>query len=915
MIKKTTAFIILICCMTGVCLGQALIKGTVRDSIQRESMSNIAVVLLNSSDSVLEATTRTAADGSFQLKGINMGSYLLLVAAANYADYTDILKVENGQKELSLGKIYMTTKTRLLQEVVIKNARGAITIKGDTTEFVADSFHLSSGASVEELLKRLPSFQVDRHGKITAQGETVKKVLVDGEEFFGDDPTLVTKNMQASMIDKVQLYDKKSDLAIATGINDGVKEKTINLQLKEDSKKGAFGSVAVAAGLQGYFQNQAMVNMFRNKRQISAYATWANTGQISLNQQTSEKYNVKKDESVTRDSELDTWSGSYEGQGIPAVFNGGLHFSDKWNGGKQGLNANYGITDLSVEGNTRTLTQQSLPGVARYIRTEQAFKNNIFRNNADGSFDLRPDSLTTIKLTTVGGVYRKTTENRYQTATTLADSARLNDGTRALNNNMDRGNIQAGLLMTRKLGKKGRSLSLELNENYIDENNEAFLQAQNIFYRPSGDSTDTIDQRRTDVSRSLYLNGKMIYTQPLSQTMVMILNYGLSANSSKSIIHTYNHSGDGKYDRLDSALSSDYQFNQLINRGGIAFSYNSRKIHLNYGLDMGIVDLVQDNRANSMKVSRRFNNWYPNAELVYVIRLQQSVSVYYKGENSMPTIKQLQPVASFSDPLNIYAGNPDLRPSYKHVMGIRYNVYQPAGEKYLFSNFNYAFSDNQITTNVYTNDAGKNVYQYLDVAGSSNYWGYLGIGRKIEEARMHIGANANVRGSRYISYTNAVKNTLQGNMYGVELYANTYRDNLYDLNLKLGADYNTNKSSLQTSLPVNYWNFSINPEVTFTIPGGFQLHTDVNWMIRGKTQAFNDNLNVFLWNAWIGRKLIRNGSLQLRASANDLLNQNKGFSRAISDNFIVQQDYTTVQQFFLLSLNWNFSKQTGTTGQ
>lgn len=904
--RKAITFLVLFCCSFSHSFAQTMISGVVRDSIQHESMTDIAIVLMTKKDSMLVKSVRTDSTGYFRISGVDAGAYIILVSSATYVDYTDFVNA-SGRQHIDLGKINMITRSKLLQEVVVKGALASITIKGDTTEFVADSFHLQSGASVEDLLKRLPGIRIDKDGKITAQGETVKKVLVDGEEFFGDDPTLVTKNLRADIIDKVQLYDKKSDLAIATGINDGVKDKTINLKLKEDSRKGDFGKIVAGAGLNGYYENQAMINLFKNKQKISFYGTWANTGRIGLGTQDNEKYNVGKNESVTRDSELDTWNGNYEGQGIPVARTGGIHFSDKWNEDRQAVSLNYRIAGLTVEGSNNTITQNNLPGEIIYSRTNHTFRNNSIKNKLTGDSEIKPDSATSVKLSMTGSLNHKTTDNYYLTSTSRGDSTLLNSGTRQLNNSGNLGNLNTNILITKKLQKKGRSISLNLHENYIDDNTEGFINTMNTFHKGWGDSVVSIIQRKTDVSRSLYLDGKAVFTEPLSRSLVMSVSYGLFVNTSKSEVATYNKSTEGKYDKKDSTLSNNYQFDQRIHQGGIVFNYNTNKVHLNYGVDVGLANLVQANENNSTRLNRNFVNWYPSAEIAYVIKMQKSISAYYKGNNQMPAINQLQPVPNINDPLNIYIGNPELNPSYTNVLGLRYNSYQTAGEKYLFSNFNYAFSGNQITTNTFTDSSGRNIYRYLNVAGNSNYWGYLGLGKKLLKLDINAGLNVNVSGGRGVNFSNSIKNVLSNHSYGLELYANKYKADLFDLSMKLVASYNSYKSSLQESAPVNYWSYNISPDITFFIPGGFQLHTDFNYQIRQKTTVFRDNLNVFLWNAWLNKNLIKDGSLSARFSANDLLNQNKGFSRSVSGNFIMQNNYTTIQQFFLLSVNWNFT--------
>src|SRR6478609_6961813 len=227
------------------------ISGKIADTSEHVALGNAVVSILRPKDSVLITFTRTKPGGEFVLKQVPAGSYLLMVTYPKFADYVELLKLDSAN--IDLGKINIIRKSELLKEVVVTQKLGAIRMKGDTLAFMADSFKVKEGANVEELLKKLPGIQVNKNGEITAQGEKVQKVLVDGEEFFSDDPAVVTQNLRADAIDKVQVFDKKSDQAAFTGIDDGEKQKTINLQLKEDRKKGYFGKAKLAGGLPDKF--------------------------------------------------------------------------------------------------------------------------------------------------------------------------------------------------------------------------------------------------------------------------------------------------------------------------------------------------------------------------------------------------------------------------------------------------------------------------------------------------------------------------------------------------------------------------------------------------------------------------------------------------------------------------------------
>ena len=287
--KRTMLLLCLLITVTCGFAQHAAIKGIVSDTSNRENLPNAVISVLQTKDSILLKFTRSNTQGKFSLGNLPAGKFILLVTYPKYADYVEQITLTDTSV-LDLSKVALILKAKLLEEVVIKQKVSAIKIKGDTTEFTADSFHVQANATVEELLKKLPGIQVDKNGKITAQGETVQKVLVDGEEFFGDDPTLVTQNLRADMIDKVQVYDKKSDQAAFTGIDDGEKTKTINLKMKDNKKNGYFGKVDVGGGTAGYYNEQVLFNLFKKKMKFSAYGILSNTGKTGLNWNDRDKY-------------------------------------------------------------------------------------------------------------------------------------------------------------------------------------------------------------------------------------------------------------------------------------------------------------------------------------------------------------------------------------------------------------------------------------------------------------------------------------------------------------------------------------------------------------------------------------------------------------------------------------------------
>ncbi len=288
-IKAFSFFIFIFLTISAHAQNLYTVKGVVADTASNIKLGNAVVSILNAKDSILIGFKRTDILGAFSIKITQPGAFILRVSYPGYVGYAERFALDD-KKIIDFGQLHLNLKSRFLKEIIVRGEAVAVKIKGDTTEFNASSYVIEPHAKVENLLKQLPGLRIDQNGKITANGDAVKKVLVDGEEFFGDDPTLVTRNIRGDMVDKVQLYNKKSDQATFTGIDDGKEEKTINIKLKEDKKNGYFGKLEGGVGNDGYYEAQAMLNSFKKNNKLAAYGISGNNGKIGLGWQDNAKY-------------------------------------------------------------------------------------------------------------------------------------------------------------------------------------------------------------------------------------------------------------------------------------------------------------------------------------------------------------------------------------------------------------------------------------------------------------------------------------------------------------------------------------------------------------------------------------------------------------------------------------------------
>ncbi|HVZ26472.1 MAG TPA: outer membrane beta-barrel protein [Sediminibacterium sp.] len=915
--KKLTALLTALCCFTfsTAWCQQSSVKGTITDTLNKQNLSNAVISVLRAKDSILLRYSRSDLQGHFTVQGLPAIPVVVLVTYPNYADYTDTFTIAAG-KDLNLGTIPLITKAHLLEEVVVKQTVGAIKMKGDTMEYKADSFHVEANANVEELLKKMPGIQVDKNGQITAQGQKVQKVLVDGEEFFGDDPTLVTQNIRADMVDKVQVYDKKSEQAAFTGIDDGEKTRTLNLKLKDDKKKGFFGKADLGAGTEGYYNEQLMFNRFRKKEKFSAFGILSNTGKTGLNWQDQRSYGDNSTNIAFMDGgdvvfmgsggdDLEGWGGNYNGQGYPKVKTGGLHYDNKWNDDKQTINGNYKILNLGVTGSNTTSTQYILPDTVYYNNQTQQFKNEITRNKLNGSYAIDFDSTSNLKILADGGFDHKITNNLYTSDARASDQSLVNQGNRSINTVGDNNSFNTSLLWRKKLKKKGRTISLNVKENYSTTVSTGYLYADNQYYKGGIQVGQQItDQLKTTNTKALAFDSRLTYTEPLSKVSSLIVNYGITLNNSSSTRNSFNKSGTGKYDTIDSVYSNDYTYNILTQRGGLNYSMIKKKVRVNLGNSVGYTSYNQVDHQNNLTGNRNFVNWFPNANMSYSFTSQRQLSLYYNGSTSQPSLQQIQPLKTNDDPLNIVVGNPDLKPSFRNNISLSYYDFKAMAGKDFYMSANFSSTNNAFANKEIVDSIGRRYSQAINVDGNRNYSIYANYGFKFKKT--NIGLNTNYNASRFVNIVNNLENITNSQTVSFGTYVARQVEKVYDNSISANASYTTSTSSIQSNISTHYWTFNISPNFDFYLPGKTQLHTECDFIFRQKTSAFDQNNNVILWSGWIGKKLLKGDAMLIKLQANDILNRNIGFNRSVNTNFITQNTYSTIQRYFMLSLVWNF---------
>lgn len=915
--KKSLATLLLLCSFFFADAQATKISGTVVESSDGKAVKNAVVALLSTTDTTFIEFSRTTADGDFSLKDVEAGNYIFMVMHPVFADYVEEISI-NGQN-LKMPPIKMIAKSKLLEEVIIKSG-APMRIKGDTTFYTADSFNVSANANVEELLKKLPGIQVDKDGKITAMGENVSKVLVDGEEFFGDDPGMAVKNLRADAVKEVQVFDKKSDQAEFTGIDDGNTQKTINLKLKDNKKRGYFGKIDLAGGLNkrinDRYNNNLMFSTFKGKRKLSAYFLNGNTGQDGLSWEDNEKYGEAMDFSdfdgsgvyfvnYTSNAE-ETYINPQNG--FLTNINSGIQYSNKWGQSKLNISPKFNSQDYY---NTQDYFKQTTVGDSSLFETAKS-ASNIDRYNikTSATADIQFDSSNSVKISLKGNFYHSESDEFRNSITQGDNSTVKNTSFRKNDINSDKQSLMANILFKHKFKKARRTFTLaadikSLNSeaiNYLESNNEIYFDGLPAYLISQ-------DQRTNTKSNTLTLSATAVYTEPLNKNFSLEISHEVLVNNGNNNQITYTYSPvTGKYDDLLDSLTNDFKQDVITNKPSIKINYSTKKLKYNFGTGFGITDFKLTDKTISKDYVRNFTNFYPSATLVYSYKSNASLRINYNGNTTQPSINQLQPLKNNNDYFYQYLGNPDLKTTFSNNLRISHNNYNFLKDRYLYQSLNIRLTNNSITNNrIIDLDSGKTTIQPINTNGNLSVSFYAGGGFKVKKYNVRVGFNPFISYNRYAEFINSIKSFSNTVNTGINVYLNKSDDKKYDLSLSNNFSYNRNKLTQQTTI-LNYTTNTLSFEGTVYYKKVWSINTEYDFYARGKTQQLDKGLNSNLWNAKLQRTFAKD-EFTAYVKVRDILKDDKGIDRNIYGNTLTEIRNDRLQRYWLVGFIWNFKNK------
>ena len=914
MIKKA---ILAFCILGGLLAGfqanaqNITIDGTIMDSVLKKTLTSATVSLANAKDSSLINFTRANEDGFFQFKNIVPGKYLLSVSYIGYQPLWLGLKMGTTNK-LSLGNVYLTDASQI-SSVTVTARRPPVVINGDSIEFNSENFKTVPNAVVEDMLKKMPGIEVDKAGAITVNGKSVTKVYVNGKEFFTGDPKMATRNLPADAVDKIQVYDRKSDQAMFTGIDDGNEETAINIKTKKDRKQSTFGKIGSAFGTPGRFDGQGNVNRINNDEQYSFIGTANNVNKQNFNNGDIANFSGggggRGGGGVTLNFSGGDGGTDANARGVAETYSLGGNYSNVLNDKKMDFNTNANVSDVSRYNTSNSFTQNLIPG-NNFNRTSNSISNT--RNQQQRlnlTIDNKVSETFSYRYTPSFSKQHNTSSSESSTYTTLPDGTPTNATATKSSSVSDATNISNTLLLRKKFQKKGRTISSTLTQGFNESIANGDQFTDQIFYTLGVITKDSIlDQqnKRKGITESYSAN--VVYTEPITKKSLLEFNAYLNQNNSSSSRRVFDkNNANTQYDLLNTRLTNEFNSEYTYAGGGMNYRLNQKKYNFSTGFSMQNAMLNGVNTSTNTKIKQEFKDILPAAVFQYNFSQTQNLNFTYRTSTNQPTLTQLQPVLDQSNINNQTIGNPNLQRTYNHNLNLRFFSTKILAQRNFFALLNAQFADNSIVNydsilpTRQTLSKPVNVNGIYRVNATMNY----GFGVKKLYSRINFGLNAGYNNN--VNYANGVLNTIIIKSFSPNITYSFSLDEVIDINLVARHNYNNTNNAINKALNTNFITRVYNADIINYLPFNIVVNQTLNYTINeGRAPGFNTAVPI--WNASISKFFLKNKRAELKISAFDILNKNIGVSRNVSQNQIVDQSYNVINQYFLIGFTYSLQK-------
>ena len=924
------------------------LKGRLTDKADNKGMAGATIKLTLKSDSLQTRSVITDSKGNFEFKNLMAQAYILKTSSVGYENILQQITLQASNKDVLIFSV--AKKSTVLGEVVVTSKVAPVRQRGDTTEFSASQFKVNPDATAEDMIKKLPGLVIGKDGSVTAMGEQVKKVTVDGRDFFGDDATAALRNLPAEVIDKIQVFDKLSDQAAFTGFDDGNSSKAINIVTKAGMRNGQFGRVYAGAGTDGRYNAGGNISLFKKNRRLSLVGLTNN-----INQQNFASQDLL---GVTSSGGGNRGGGGSRGGGAGGFGGGGNRGGGGFSGGGNTNNFTVGQQDGISNTNSFGINYSDLWGKKTEVSGSYFFNNNNTNNNQlsnaeyfqptgknqfynENTISSTKNFNHRISLRIEQKIDDKnslsfTPSFSFQNNKSLTDISGNNfySSVEPISKSISKTdtkssgyNFNNNILFRHAFAKKGRTISVNIGTSLNKKDGETYILNSNKYYRTGTNLNDSLQQFTDVVNNGFQFSANIAYTEAVGKKGQLQFNYTPSYSKSKADQEAYKYDYvGGKYSVFDNNLSNKFDNTVIKHNLGASFRLGDRDNMFSLGLAYQNTQLGSDQVFPYIStLSKTFNNILPNLFWNKKLNAKNSIRIMYRSNTNTPSVSQLQNVINNSNPLFISTGNADLKQQFSNVLSARYTFTNTGKGKSFFANLFLQQNNNYIGNATFTASADSvlnssvTLYKGSQLSKPVNMDGYWSIrsfftyAMPLKFMKSNLSLNA---GATYVKTPGRINN--------ISNFSNTYTYNIgsviasniseyIDFNVSYSANFSVAKNSIQPQLNNNYINQSAGAQVNLLTKKGWFVQNDVsNQSYSGLTDGFNQSY--WLWNAAVGKKFLKNQSGELKLSVFDLLKQNQSITRTVTESYIEDVQNKVLRQYFMLTFTYKL-KNFGTAAQ
>lgn len=915
--------------------GKVTVSGTVFDKEDNSPVIQATVQLLSLPDSTMAVGDVTNNNGRFSLS-VKPGKYVLKVSFVGYLTYMKEYRLSGSKPTLNVGKIELASDAIMLSEATVTAEAPQVTVSGDTLGYNASAYRTPEGAMVEELVKKIPGAEVDDDGNVKINGKEVKKLLVDGKEFFGGDVKTGLQNLPVDMVDKIKAYDRQSDNARITGIDDGEEETVLDLTVKKGMNQGWVGNFDGGLGTEKRYSASANVNRFSSHGD--------NSNQFSL---------LARANNVA-DQRFGGGGGPRwrRNNGLTASKMVGLNYAMETKKVDFGASVRYNYRDNDVQSLGQVENFRLGGENSSFMNSNSASRNKSQNLNGHLRLEWRPDSLTTFFMrgslswgdtdngsNSLSATYNSDpfaiVANPYQyldfdsEENESLDAVRVNASNSGSLSESNSLSANLNMQLTRKLNDKGRNITFRAIGSYGDNESERYSNNITRYY---GDGIvtveDTIRRYIHTPTNNYNIGAEMSYSEPLADRVYLQFSYKFQYGYSESDNSTYNLPfgwvlSDGlpgqfsqhQSEWLDPEQSKYAEYKKYNHDARVTFRVNRETWRLSAGVAFRPQNTELTYRKGDVDTiaTRDVFNFSPEVDFRYQPQKQTQLRFTYRGRSSDPSMENLLPITDNSDPLNIRMGNPGLKPSFSHNMGLHFNTFNMDAQRGIFSALNGSFTQNSISNiRKYNETTGGWTTMPENINGNWNVWGMFGINTALKNnKKFTIGSFTNAGFNNNVGYitvgemADAQKNTTTALSLGERLNG-TYRNDWLEIGLNGSLNYTFEKDKLNPQNNQEPYTFSYGGNLQFYTPWNMTISTNMtNQARRGYSDA-SMNRNELIWNAQVAQSFLK-GALTISFEWNDILKEQSNITRSYTSSGSSVYTYNGINSYGMIRAIYRFN--------